>query len=140
MRTVFLDPDGTNKDYFGVIIRHPSGVVYSQQCGCTKTEIRSLEGYFVPLGREPFESGGRPLSIAGLTAIFHRAGIGTGEPLSDEARSRLASFVENIPWWDAAENRTHLAVDEARRGETMEAWVPVITSDGPGILTWPNCD
>ncbi len=33
-----------------------------------------------------------------------------------------------------------LALDSARLAEADEAWVPVATPDGLGILLWPNSD
>ncbi|MEU6356441.1 DUF6210 family protein [Streptomyces sp. NPDC047072] len=33
-----------------------------------------------------------------------------------------------------------LDLDESRLAEADEAWVPVLTPDGPGVLTWENSD
>ena len=33
-----------------------------------------------------------------------------------------------------------LALDESRLTEVDEAWVPVVTQDGPGVLVWDNSD
>lgn len=33
-----------------------------------------------------------------------------------------------------------LALDETRLDETEEAWVRVLTPDGPGVLIWQNSD
>ena len=33
-----------------------------------------------------------------------------------------------------------IELDESRFYEIDEAWVPVATPDGPGILTWENSD
>jgi len=33
-----------------------------------------------------------------------------------------------------------IELDESRSDEIDEAWVPVTTPDGPGILTWENSD
>ncbi|WP_328753160.1 DUF6210 family protein [Streptomyces sp. NBC_00285] len=33
-----------------------------------------------------------------------------------------------------------LLLDESRLAEADEAWVPVLTPDGPGVLTWENSD
>lgn len=33
-----------------------------------------------------------------------------------------------------------LVLDESRLAEADEAWVPVLTPDGPGFLTWENSD
>ncbi|MGW3119964.1 DUF6210 family protein [Streptomyces sp. NPDC001107] len=33
-----------------------------------------------------------------------------------------------------------LVLDESRLAEADEAWVPVLTPDGPGVLVWENSD
>ncbi|MFJ9706886.1 DUF6210 family protein [Streptomyces sp. NPDC101234] len=33
-----------------------------------------------------------------------------------------------------------LALDETRLADVDEAWVPVVTPDGPGVLVWENSD
>ncbi|MFD9003063.1 DUF6210 family protein [Streptomyces sp. NPDC059582] len=33
-----------------------------------------------------------------------------------------------------------MRLDENRIRDTDEAWVPVITPDGPGLLLWANSD
>jgi hypothetical protein len=140
MKKVFLDPDSTIKDYLGVIIRHASGVIYSQQCGCTSTELRDVEGYYVPISGEPVRDEGRYSIIMNLVSVFHQNKKNMGHPISADQRKQLKLVVESIPWWDADENRAHLKLDDNRLDEVTEAWVPILTPDGPGILTWPNCD
>jgi hypothetical protein len=50
--------------------------------------------------------------------------------------------VEALPYWtcDEGETRVSLRLDESRLEEVVEAWVPVLTPDGPGVLVWENCD
>jgi integrase len=36
--------------------------------------------------------------------------------------------------------RRRLRLDDGRLDDLDEAWVPVLTSDGPGVLVWPNSD
>ncbi len=33
-----------------------------------------------------------------------------------------------------------LQIDDSRLYELCEAWVPVLTANGPGVLLWENCD
>jgi hypothetical protein len=152
-RTVMIDPDGTCHSYLGVIVRHPTGIVYRQQCGGIETLERSAEGYFVPLGGATFDaSQGRLLSV-GLTAVFHDQGgcvFGgmsyVGYPaFPPERLAQLRLQVEAIPYWSVAESgdteqRVPLQLDESRLSDLLEAWVPVVTPHGPAVLTWPNCD
>lgn len=150
MRHVFLDPDETLPYLLGVIIAHPTGVCYEHQCAGTETALRSLEGYFLPLGGLRFEPEEGVFVPKELTEVFHRgkACLWGGQPwrlapglplLPADRLERLRSVVEAIPYW-SGNQRGHLQVDEARLGELLEAWVPVLTADGPGVLAWANCD
>jgi len=130
MRRVEIDPYGNGETYLGVIIQYPSGVVYAQQCSGTACEHYEIEGYFVPIE-------GRVI-VPELIGVFHE---GTaclwGKPSLDQL-ARLRLVVEGPS--DIAQKERGLRLDETRLEEVREAWVPVITPEGPGILTWPNCD
>ena len=155
-RRVIIDPDGTSQAYLGVIIQFDTGVVYEQQCAGTETDLRGVEGYFVPLGGCRYDPNQGPIDFAALRAPFHNGGGCSfgGRPykapantcnLPSERLAQLRAAVESITYWGsddsrAADLRTHLTIDDSRMGELVEAWVPVLTPDGPGILTWPNCD
>jgi hypothetical protein len=147
-RRVFLDPDGTLPGLLGVVIAYPTGVRYEHQCAGTETVMRSVEGYFVPLG-------GPSTVPAQLTEVFHKGsacvwgGTPQGLPpntpdLPPDRLERLRALVEAIPYStqsDADSNeRGPLRLDDSRLGELVEGWVPVLTPDGPGILVWENCD
>ncbi len=159
MRKVVVDPDGTGQSYLGVIVQHATGVEYEQQCAGVECAMRTVEGYYVPLGGWKTDPDAGRVEWDELTNVFHR-GVGPvgcpfgGAPwpsgstnlrLPADRLEELRSAVAAIPYWgpeDGPENqrRTGLRLDETRLGELAEAWVPVITPDGPGILTWPNCD
>lgn len=156
MRTVVIDPDGTSQSYCAVIVQHPTGVSYQQQCGGVECAQRSVEGYYVPLGGALLEAADGFVDFAKLTAVFHQ-GKGCrfgGSPsrlppntptLPPDRLDVLRAVVATIPYWrsedgPAEEHRVGLRLDEDRLGELLEAWVPVLTPDGPAILTWPNCD
>ncbi|WP_373861898.1 DUF6210 family protein [Actinomadura hibisca] len=62
---------------------------------------------------------------------------------TDAERGRLREIVAGIRYWtcDGLNERPHaLRLDEDRIGEADEAWVPVLTPDGPGMLVWHNSD
>ncbi|MFJ9461250.1 DUF6210 family protein [Kitasatospora sp. NPDC101447] len=68
---------------------------------------------------------------ASITA--DRAASGTG----------FAALVGAVRYWacDGTTVKPHrLQLDESRIREADEAWVPVITPDGPGVLVWLNSD
>jgi hypothetical protein len=154
-RRVFLNPDGTLPSLFGVIIEYPTGVRYEHQCAGTECALRETEGYFVPLGGLRFDPEHGVIDPQQLTELFHERNgcVWGGQPwnlppntpmLPPERLDRLKALVESIPYWSSdeagSEQRTHLRLDETRLGELLEAWVPVVTPDGPGVLVWDNCD
>jgi len=152
VRVVPIDADGTCHAYLGVVVSHPTGVVYRQQCGGVECLERSLEGYFVLLGGASFDMEQGRLRSEGLTAPFHQRGCRYGgsphdgtPQLPPDRLAALRRLVEAIPYWTPSKRgdddvRGHLRLDEDRVLELVEAWVPVITPDGPGVLTWPNRD
>jgi hypothetical protein len=147
-RFVFLDPVESWPDWVVIVVEHPTGVVYGQQCAGTATDLRLIEGYLVPLGGPRFDVESDALSPAPLTSVFHSGrncthGWGTS-PLPDERYCELAEYIETIPYWyykkldDCVRERVR--VDETRMAEICEAWVPVLTPEGKGVLLWGNCD
>jgi hypothetical protein len=154
MKRVFLDPDGTIPEIFGVIVAHPTDVLFGHQCAGTETLERWQEGYYVPIGHAPL-GGERPrVEPLDLTAVFHQGSAcywggapraPTGEPLLPPDRlATLRKLVAEIRFWTtdvAGEDHPGcLCLDETRLNELVEAWVPVLTPDGTGILVWDNCD
>jgi hypothetical protein len=155
MRRVFIDPDGTDAAYLGVIMEYPTGVLFANQCGGVECLEREVEGYFVPLAGSSVLAD-RRLDPFALRAPFHRDDdcIYGGESrnkaanytdLSGKRLEQLIALVAEIPYWQEGDDsdavaRVPLRLDETRLAEICEAWVPVLTPDGPGILIWPNCD
>lgn len=138
MKYVVIDPDGTMPQYLAVIVRHPTGVIYRHQCAGTATEEREVEGYLIPL------SGGHDTvgatTCQALTEVFHAGRGCTWGPPLEANWPRLEDIVQTIPFWNEDDQPTRLRLDLARIKEACEAWVPVITTEGDGILIWPNCD
>ncbi len=155
-RRVMIDPDGTSNSYTGVIIQFPTRVIYEQQCAGTDCDQRSVEGYYVPLGGCRFDPEHGRIDFESLRAPFHDGDAcyfgGKLIPASPntcklppERLTQLRAAVESITYWVSEANteaqpRTRLRIDDSRLAELVEAWVPILTPDGPGILTWPNCD
>lgn len=149
VRHVFLEPDGTWDEWLAVVIEHPTGVVYSQQCGGTANDHRLVEGYLVPLGGPQCDAEEGRIAVPRLRDVFHR-GTGcdytwVGYDLPPDRRERLAALVATVPYWKihldgVRDARLPLALDRSRIDEICEAWVPVVTPDGPGILLYANCD
>ncbi|MFB4318684.1 DUF6210 family protein [Actinomadura sp. 21ATH] len=137
-RYVFLDPGGTGGYRLHVIVEAPTGVVYQQQYGGTACRQGELEGFLVPVHG--------PGALDALRRLFekHFRGAGTwNHAWRDEERRTLREAVEAIPYWacDGENEEPHpLRLDENRMPDADEAWVPVATPDGPGVLVWPNSD
>lgn len=143
-RYVFLDPDGTQgRDWLYVIVRASTGICYEQQYGGTATRSGHVEGYLVPVRSDP--------ALAELRTFFerHLRGAGAeGRSWPEDDLRRLRGAVAKVVFWESAADpdgvdgrgpRT-LELDESRLGDLDEAWVPVLTADGPGVLVWQNSD
>jgi len=145
MPVIFIDPDGTlgassGSAAFGafVIVRSATGVTYAHQCGGIASELRSAEGFLVPVG------GARIAEP--LIAFFAREGCGppNNARWSDGPVAELRALVAEIPAWRTSPHdqgeRLRLSLDESALEEITEAWVPVISPYGRGVLIFSNCD
>ncbi|WP_083734456.1 DUF6210 family protein [Actinomadura sp. CNU-125] len=147
-RYVFLDPDGTQGDWLYVVVRAATGVVYRQQYGGTATLLGGVEGYLVPVAaRDPASGRDGPRE---LRDVFERtlrgAGLGGSGTLAPALLDRIRSAVGALHFWtsgpggEAETGRVPLRLDETRIADLDEAWIPVRTPDGPGVLMWNNSD
>lgn len=133
---VFLDPDGTGEDWSYVVVRADTGVTYEQQCGGGECLLRTVQGYLVPVYQHEVLT-----ELGDLLA--NEVDTSAAEPVSAEVRKQVAELVGEIRFWPSVRDggdAVALALDEDRIGELTEAWVPVTTPDGPGVLIWPNSD
>ncbi|MGY0059060.1 DUF6210 family protein [Streptomyces sp. LZ34] len=137
-RFVFLDPDGAPEDWIYVVVEAATGVYYQQQYGGTACRQGAVEGYLVPVFA--------PDALDGLCEMFegHFRGAGTwNHPWTPDELARLREVVEGVTFWvcDGTNEVPHpLRLDEDRLGEADEAWIPVATPDGQGVLLWCNSD
>lgn len=147
-RYVFIDPDGTLPSWLVLVIERNTGIVYGTQCAGLAVEQRLVEGYLVPLGGSKYEADGRPIALAPFTDVFHQDGgckwDWKGEDLPSDELKRLQRIVGEIPYWTCEVGGKgtvyRLRLDHARIAEIAEAWIPVETPDGPGVLLYKNCD
>jgi hypothetical protein len=145
---VFLDPDGSGGDIFGVIVQRATGVAYGTQCEGIMTDERYMEGFFVPISGELYDSHDGRINVETLRSVFHVGDVclhGKNDGFDPSAYvGGLRHAISRIPFWyiDAKgeTQRVRLELDASRVDKAVEAWVPVLTPQGPGILVWPNCD
>lgn len=115
------------------------GVRYEHQVAGHACERRVVRGFAIPL---------RPASAADpLVDFFARSFRGDPPPAgwpawTQDQRDAYVDLVSNIAVWDErkADKWVPLAVDYARGGQVTEAWIPVITPYGSGVLLFRNSD
>jgi hypothetical protein len=142
MPHVFLDPDGTQELGLVVIVEARTGVTYGQQCGGNATKQRTTEGFLIPVGS--------PSEARKVYDWFWATFKGTcyaspGRDLwTPETIAQLQLLVGQIPCWystrDGKDELHHLKLDTERMDDCIEAWIPVLTPYGSGILTLNNSD
>ncbi|MEU6804183.1 DUF6210 family protein [Streptomyces neyagawaensis] len=140
-RHLELDPDGngTGQGWVCVIVAAATGVVYRVQGGGFGCVPYEQEGYLIPLFGRDLDEELRAVFVGELHGQGTR-GLDWPERLLDRLRAAVAEFHVY-----GSANRddlypASLALDESRLSEVDEAWVPVVTPDGPAILTWENSD
>ena len=138
MPHVFLNPDGTQQSCAFVVVQHPTGIMYGHQCAGVLTDCRSIEGFLIPVG-------GPELSTD-LSSWFvtQWRGNGYGIDWTTDLMESLSELVSTIPCWftfdDGEDRHEFLQLDKDRIVECVEAWVPVLTPYGPGVLLFENSD
>lgn len=140
-RYVSLDPDGMagGTGWLHVVVRAQTGVIYQQQYGGTACRQGQVEGFLVPVFG--------PKGLSPLRELFeeHFRGAGTWNYKWQASEvERLRKAVSGVGYWAPDESGTAsacpLQLEERHLGEADEAWVPVRTPPGPGILVWSNSD
>lgn len=150
VRVVDCDPEGMfPEDWLAVVIRHPTGVVYVNQSAGVACQQRMEEGYLVMLGAPRlYDEHPRPLA-AELLAVFHEDDHcmwpWIGDAVPEERIRQLAGLVKKISYWSDHPQEpfgiySQFELDLTRRDAIAEAWIPVRTADGPGVLLYQNCD
>lgn len=148
VRFVYLDPDGTAPEWLTLVMRSDTGVVYGTQCAGLATEQRFVEGYLVLLGGSKYNLDDGPIDVPALRDVFHEGDAckwgWAGSVLPSERQAQLSRLVEGIPYWQCDMHepgrKYSISLDTARLAEVAEAWIPVRTPDGPGVLLYQNCD
>jgi len=140
MPNVIINPSGfLLYPWMAVLVRARTGVTYSHQTGGVACIPRQSEGYYVPV----FDQ----IAHDSLRSIFEVTleGAGTSQravhwegSLLERLREAVALVRMDGSVGGPAE--VALVLDESQLHEVDEAWVPVTSPDGPGILLWENSD
>ena len=140
-RLVWIDPEGfLDHDWMMVLVEQPTGVSYRHQYGGTACRQATVQGYLVPVfSRVAFNR---------LRHLFEEALQGAGTwnyRWTDDERAEVRASVALLRmspsvWTDHPDDLVNLSLDEGRFTEADEAWLPVVSADGPGWLLWPNSD
>ncbi|MCZ6816298.1 MAG: DUF6210 family protein [Planctomycetota bacterium] len=141
MPYVFLNPDGTKDFGLAVIVEHTTGVTYGQQCAGYLVEEQTLEGFLIPVGG-PDQA--KPI-FDWFWKRFHGKCYKPQVNWTNELITELRGLIEEIPCWltvsgNGADRRVMLELDVERIDECVEAWIPVKTPYGRGILALKNSD
>jgi hypothetical protein len=138
---VFLDPRGVGDLGLCLIVEHPTGVEYGHQCGGYLCEEKIAEGYLVPLGQREVE--------LRIYEFFEREFHGhCYQPHNEWTKERIAGLNEllaQIPCRECSKSLSDdqegvLELDPERIRDCVEAWIPVRSPLGRGVLTLINCD
>lgn len=147
-RFVYLDPDETWGNWGAIVIHSSTGVIYGNQCAGTGCQQRYIEGYLVPVAGQKYNPKDGIVDTIQLQDIFHEKDHchwgWVGTELPDDRLKLLIKLVDEIPFWEhnglEDTRKNHLKLDLNRVDEICEAWVPVQTSVGSGVLLFNNCD
>ena len=139
MHYIFLNPDGTLKLGLLVIIESKTNVTYRTQCAGTETDLREMEGFLIPVGDEKMAA----TIYNWFWENFGGANICISSRNPDSI-DQLRRLVANVPYFfeisDGSCERLFLEFDDSRINECVEAWIPIKTKYGQGILTLDNSD
>jgi hypothetical protein len=148
MVVVRIDPDGTQDPGLLVLVFAETGIVYEHQCGGHNTFQYQSEGYLVPIGP--------PNHSVDLRQFFEREfkgfppyhglnpSTGTEPAWSEPTLAALEQIVGSLRIWHRTEagrdEWTHLTLNRVQTERFTEAWLPVNTPLGLGVLLWENSD
>ncbi len=137
---VFVDPDGTEEIGLSLVIEALTGVEYGNQCGGSATEENAVEGYLIPLGMRDMEQ--RLYDF-----FWDEFGGHCHKPRNEWTERRilkLEELIRQIPDWICSkknkDERASLELDRTRIADCIEAWIPVRSKRGKGILMLKNSD
>ncbi|MFH9353141.1 DUF6210 family protein [Kitasatospora sp. NPDC017646] len=138
-RHVQLDPDGCGGGWMFVIVAAPTDVVYQNQCGGYACAQYEQEDYLVPLYGTDLDEEMNEIFVGALKGYGMR-----GQEWPALVVDRLRAAVGSLGIYGSGRGGDpyppSLVLDEFRLSDAAEAWIPVITPDGSGVLVRENSD
>lgn len=138
---VDLNPRDEVPHVLGLIVSHPTGVVYGNQAGGLACMWRSMEGYLVVLG-----AGSTAASYIDFFRRFEGRPPSSGSSWKGDDLTELSILISSTVRY-ARTNQTGfgevevaVGLDKSRTDELTEGWIPVAVGDGRGVLVFPNSD
>jgi hypothetical protein len=143
MRYVHLSATGEELAGLHVIIAAATGITYVQQCAGLLNEEKKSEGFLVLVGDPAITKKLEDWFWNTFKGNCYRTGI--NQPWTPERQTQLRDLVAEIPIWHTGVDGTtatkhQLELDMERFDECVEAWVPVLTPYGKGVLVFKNSD
>ena len=96
------------------------------------------KGYLLPVPGRGLDEELKDIFVGELQGAGSK-GLAWPPPLLERLRAAVALYVHGSANRDDL-YPAPLVLDESRLAEADEAWVPVLTPDGPGVLVWENSD
>lgn len=126
---------GSSQQNMLVLVPGETGLVYEHEYGGVGCQHVEIEGFLVPAWAEPE-------AWAALDQLFRELldGKGVGDHERSDAVQIARDAVEQIWYRGTGDRMAPLQIDDERADELDEAWVPVLTPDGPAYLVWTNGD
>ena len=143
MHYVTLNPDGSQPVNLAVIVLAKTGVTYQAQCGGLATEERSAEGFLVPVERRCLDGSDLQVELESFFKTKFGGHSYDRQFWSADVVRRLSELVSQVVMWHSTpetDSRSNIELDAAQIEQATEAWLPVKTPYGPGILVFENGD
>lgn len=99
----------------------------------------SVQGYLVPVDL----SKAREMLDGLFIRDLHGVGLGSPRDHHADTIARVRAAVEMVRFWESSPDPAavdRLQLDGARLNQIDEAFIPVVSLDGPGVLVWDNSD
>jgi Family of unknown function (DUF6210) len=134
--TFTLPMDGDEpEDLMQVVVMADSDLIYRQQYGGYACRHAEAEGFLVPAWAHPEAR----KALDDLFLVELGKG-GVPENRRNEVVERVGVALQRVWYRGTGDRAAVLRIDLSRADELDEAWIPVLTPDGPGYLAWINSD